>query len=98
MSKKYTDDMKKEVVHEFLKAEKKVSEIAKEYNLAESTVREWANKYSKEFYLEDENFNLEQSKKIKEMQNEIAELKRENKFLIEASAFFAKHTSESKKK
>ncbi len=36
MSKKYTDDMKKEVVHEFLKAEKKVSEIAKEYNLAES--------------------------------------------------------------
>ena len=98
MSIKYTEDLKREVVRDFLKAEKTAKEIAKKYNLAESTVRGWVNKYSEEFTYADEHFNLEQSKKIREMQTEILELKKENRFLIETSAFFAKHTSESKKK
>ena len=98
MSKKYSEDLKREVVKEFLKAENKVSEIAKKYNLAESTVRDWSTRYSEEYSFMDQKFNLEQSKKIREQQARITELEKENKFLIEASAFFAKCNLEGKKK
>ncbi len=47
-------------------------------------------KYSSENKYVDEEFNLEQAKIIKELKEEMAELKKENEFLKKAAAFFAK--------
>lgn len=98
MGKRHPVDLKIELVREFLKGEKTVSEIAKENNVAENTLRGWIDKYSADSSCVDENFNLEQSKKIKEQQARILELEKENRFLIQTSAFFAKSNLEGKKK
>ncbi len=98
MGKRHPIDFKKELVREFLKGEKTVSEIAKEYGVAENTLRDWIEKYSADSSCVDENFNLEQSKTIKELRAKISDLEKENRFLIQTSAFFAKPNLEGKKK
>jgi Transposase and inactivated derivatives len=48
MSTSYNDDFKKQVVKEYMKGLKSTAKIAAEYNIAKSTVSQWAKKYSEE--------------------------------------------------
>ncbi|MCI6675414.1 MAG: helix-turn-helix domain containing protein [Clostridiales bacterium] len=48
MSVRYSDDFKKEVIRAYMAGDKSTVEIAAEYNIAKSSVSEWAKKYGEE--------------------------------------------------
>ena len=48
MSVRYRDDFKKEVIRAYMAGDKSTVEIAAEYNIAKSSVSEWAKKYGEE--------------------------------------------------
>lgn len=48
MSVRYNDDFKREVVRAYMAGNKLTVELSAEYNVAKSTVSEWAKKYGEE--------------------------------------------------
>ena len=46
MSAKYNEDFKKEVVDAYIKSAKSYAEIAAEFNISKTSVRDWTKKYS----------------------------------------------------
>ena len=48
MSAKYNEDFKKEVVDTYIKSAKSYAEIAAEFNISKTSVRNWTKKYSEE--------------------------------------------------
>ena len=93
MSVRYNKDFKREVVRAYMAGNKTTAEIAAEYNIAKSTVSEWAKKYSKECqYMNTTlNFNEERTaKEIRRLNQLLKEKEKEIDFLKKAAAFFAK--------
>ena len=45
MSIRYSDDFKKEVVKAYMVGDKSTVQIAADYNIAKSTISQWANQY-----------------------------------------------------
>ena len=48
MSVRYNDDFKREVVRAYMTGNKSTVELSAEYNVAKSTISEWAKKYGEE--------------------------------------------------
>lgn len=48
MSVRYNEDFKKEVVRAYMAGDKSTAELSAEYNVAKSTITEWAKKYGEE--------------------------------------------------
>ena len=48
MSVRYNDDFKREVVRAYMAGNKSIAEISAEYNVAKSTISQWAKKYGEE--------------------------------------------------
>ena len=93
MSVRYNKDFKREVVRAYMVGDKTTAEIAAEYNIAKSTVSEWAKKYSEECqYMNTTlNFNEERTaKEIRRLNQLLKEKEKEIDFLKKAAAFFAK--------
>ncbi|MGO5051021.1 transposase [Lachnospiraceae bacterium LCP25S3_G4] len=67
MSVRYNDDFKKEVVRSYTAGNKSTVEIAVEYNIAKSSVSEWAKKYGKEFQYKNTTQNASESDSIREI-------------------------------
>ena len=93
MSVRYSDDFKKEVVRAYMAGDKSTAEIAAEYNIAKSTVSEWARKYGEECQYTNttsksiENDSAEEIQKLNQM---LKEKDKEIEFLKKAAAFSAK--------
>ena len=93
MSVRYNEDFKKEVVKAYMDGDKTTAEIAAEYNIAKSTVLEWAKKYSEECQYMNTILNFNEAKSAKEIRRLNQLLKEKEKeidFLKKAAAFFAK--------
>ena len=45
MSVRYNKDFKMEVVKAYMAGDKSIAQLAAEYNVAKSTITEWAKKY-----------------------------------------------------
>lgn len=90
MATRYNDDFKKQVVQEYMKGSKSTIEIAAEFNIAKSTVSEWAKKYSEECQYTTNNNEPDSTKEIRRLNQELREKEKENAFLKKAAAFFAK--------
>lgn len=93
MSVRYNEDFKKEVVKANMDGDKTTAEIAAEYNIAKSTVLEWAKKYSEECQYMNTILNFNEAKSAKEIRRLNQLLKEKEKeidFLKKAAAFFAK--------
>ena len=73
-SKNYTDDFKKQIVALKLNG-KSTSDIAKEYQIAKSTIIKWVNDYSK-----SGSFKAKDNRSDEE--NELLRLRKENKRLM----------------
>ena len=83
--KTYTDEFKT-MIAELVLAGKSVKEVASEYSLSETVVRNWSKKKAPITFGED-TINLEEINRIKK---ENARLKEENDILKKAMAIFAK--------
>ena len=48
MSVRYSEDFKKEVVKAYMFGDRSISQLSIDFNIAKSTIRDWAKKYSDE--------------------------------------------------
>ncbi|MDO5564876.1 MAG: transposase [Eubacteriales bacterium] len=86
-----SDDFKKEVVMAYMKGDKSIKDIAIEYNVARSTVSDWARKYSEECQYKNTTLKTDESAVSVEIRRLNLQLKeKEIEFLKKAAAFFAK--------
>lgn len=93
MSVRYNDDFKREVVKAYMVGDKSTTEIAAEYNIAKSTVSEWARKYGEECQYKNATSKLNESESASEIRRLHQMLKEKDKeidFLKKAAAFFAR--------
>jgi transposase len=98
MSAKYNEDFKKEVVDAYIKSAKSYAEIAAEFNISKTSVRDWTKKYSEEYQYTTNNKNNNNNNKsnidyvneIKALNRQLKEKEKEIDFLKKAAAFFAK--------
>ena len=92
MTKKYSEEFKKQMVQEYLKGTS-YAKLSKEYQVAKSTLVGWVKKYSEECQSTKPQTSpsfSENAKEIHELHKRIQELEKENLFLKKAAAFFAK--------
>lgn len=92
MTKKYSEEFKKQMVQEYLKGTS-YPKFSKEYQVAKSTLVGWVKKYSEECQSTKPQTSpsfSENAKEIHELHKRIQELEKENLFLKKAAAFFAK--------
>ena len=93
MSVRYSENFKKEVVRAYMAGDRSTVEIAADYNIAKSTISEWAKKYGEECLYKhttakkDENDSVSE---IRRLNQELREKDKEIEFLKKAAAFFAR--------
>jgi transposase len=101
MSKRYTKEYKSEAIK--LSEEIGSSEASKKLGVSDWTVRRWKKEAGTNTKAENAESskrlateNRELQEKIKEMEKEIARIKKENEFLEDAASFFAASRQKSK--
>ena len=93
MSAHYKKDFKLEVVKAYMAGDKSTIELAAEYNVAKSTILDWAKKYGEECQYTNTTSKYPESdstKEIRRLNQMLKEKDKEIEFLKKASAFFAK--------
>lgn len=93
MSVRYNDDFKREVVRSYMAGNKSTVELSTEYNVAKSTISEWAKKYGEECQYKNTTQKTNESdsaKEIRRLNQMLKEKDKEIEFLKKAAAFFAK--------
>lgn len=86
MSQKYTKEFKETIV-QLHESGKPVSELDKEYGVANQTVNKWIKLYGKSKISTPEELSLYE---LQQMRKEMAKMKEENEILKKALAIFAK--------
>ena len=92
MAKKYNEEFKKQVVHDYLKGTS-YPQLSKEYGIAKSTIAGWVKKYSEECqYTKPHTTSIpsDSAREIHVLDKKIAELEKENVFVKTAATFSAK--------
>ena len=93
MSVRYNDDFKREVVRAYMAGNKSIAEISAEYNVAKSTISQWAKKYGEECQYKNTTQKTNESNsanEIRRLNQMLKEKDKEIEFLKKAAAFFAK--------
>lgn len=93
MSVRYNDDFKREVVRAYMAGNKSTVELSAEYNVAKSTISEWAKKYGEECQYKNTTQKTNESdsaSEIRRLNRLLKDKDKEIEFLKKAAAFFAK--------
>lgn len=86
MSQKYTKEFKETIV-QLHEAGQSVSDLVKEYRVANQTIYRWLQLYGKSGKSKAENVSLHE---LQQMRKEMAKMKEENEILKKALTIFAK--------
>lgn len=86
MAQKYTKEFKETIAH-LHESGKPVSELVKEYDIANQSVYKWIKLYGKSKTSNPEDLSLHE---LQQMRKELAKMKEENEILKKALAIFAK--------
>ena len=86
MSQKYTKEFKDTIV-QLHEAGQPVSDLVKEYGVANQTIYTWLQLYGKSGKSKAENVSLHE---LQQMRKEMAKMKEENEILKKALSIFAK--------
>lgn len=84
MSVHYSDDFKKEVVRAYMSGDKSTVKIAAEYDIAKSSVSEWAKKYSEECHYTNttsKSTESDSAREIRRLNQMLKEKEKEIEFL-----------------
>lgn len=90
MSVRYSEDFKKEVVKAYMIGDKSISQLSIDFNIAKSTIRDWAKKYCDECQYTTNKKESDSATEIRRLNQKIKEQEKEIAFLKKAAAFFAK--------
>ena len=70
--------------------DKSISQLSADFNIAKSTIRDWAKKYSDECQYTTNKKESDSATEIRRLNQKIKEQEKEIAFLKKAAAFFAK--------
>lgn len=90
MSVRYNEDFKKEVVKAYMVGNKSISRLSVDFNIAKSTIRDRAKKYSDECQYTTNKKESDSATEIRRLNQKIREQEKEIDFLKKAAAFFSK--------
>ena len=89
-NKKYDKVFKQQIAKLHLEEGRTLTSLAKEYNIAKSTLNGWIKRFSNECIESEEKISPSVYEEIKLLKKRAAELEKENAFLKKAAAFLAK--------
>ena len=89
-NKKYDKVFKQKIAKLHLEEDRTLTSLAKEYNIAKSTLTGWIKSFSEECIESEDKISPNVYEEIKLLKKRAAELEKENAFLKKAAAFFAK--------
>lgn len=89
-NKKYDKVFKQQIAKLHLEEGRTLTSLAKEYNIAKSTLNGWIKSFSNECIESEDKISPSVYEEIKLLKKRAAELEKENAFLKKAAAFFAK--------
>ena len=89
-NKKYDKVFKQQIAKLHLEEGRTLTSLAKEYNIAKSTLNGWIKSFSNECIESEEKISPSVYEEIKLLKKRAAELEKENAFLKKAAAFLAK--------
>jgi transposase len=85
---RYPDEIRRRAIEEVTERGRASSEVARDLGMTQTTVSTWVRQYRRDHGLEP-GPTSDQTARIKELEKEVAELRRANDILKKASTFFA---------
>lgn len=92
MSKKrrsFTPEYKEEAAKMVIETSRPIAESAREIGINEQTFRNWVNAYRKDHAGEEPPLSVSERAELRELKDEVRELRLKSEFLGKAAAFFA---------
>lgn len=92
MSKKrrsFTPEYKEEAAKLVIETSRPIAESARDIGINEQTLRNWVNAYRKAHAGEDPPLSISERAELRELKDEVRELRLKSEFLGKAAAFFA---------
>ena len=93
MSVHYNEEFKKEVFKAYMAGDRSLVQLSADYNVAKSTISDWAKKYGEECQYKNttaKNIESDSAAEIRRLNQMLKEKEKEIDFLKKAAAFFAK--------
>jgi transposase-like protein len=87
--RKFTPEYRMEAVKMVIEGQRPIAAVARDLGINEGTLGNWVNKYRREHPVTEE-LNLDDRAKLRELERENRELKLQNEFLKNATAYFAR--------
>jgi transposase-like protein len=88
--RRFSPQFKAEAVQMVIETGKPIAEVARDLGIHEGTLGNWVNAWRRQNPEPDEPMALTERARVKEMEDEIRQLRMENEFLKKAAAFFAR--------
>src|SRR5664279_109192 len=86
----YSVEFKEAAVREVVDKSRPIADVARENGLVAQTLGNWVNAWRAEHMDDEPPLTLTERARLKELERQVRELRMENEFLGEATAFFAK--------
>ena len=90
VKKNYTPEFREEAVKMVLETSQPIAKVARDLGIVEGTLGNWVNTYRREHAGEEPPLTLNERARLRELERETRELKKEHDFLKKAAAYFAK--------
>ena len=88
----FTDEFKAEIVELCQRGDRSVGQIAKDFDLTETAVREWVKQAERDAGVRGDGLTSAERKELAELRRENRRLREDVEILKRATAFFAKET------
>ncbi len=86
---KFSASFKDEAVKMVIESSRPIADVAREIHVNEGTLGNWVNRYRREHAGEEPPLEVSERARLKELEDEVRELRMKNEFLGKAAAFFA---------
>lgn len=94
---RYPDEIRRRAIEEVIERGRRPADVARDLGMTSTTVSNWARQVRRDRGLEP-GPTSEQLARIKELEREVADLRRTNEILKKASAFFAQEADRTRTK
>ena len=89
--KMYTPEFRDEAVKIVLGSNKPIAAVARDIGVNEGTLTNWVNKYRQEHPGQEKPLEINERARLRELENQVRELRMERDFLKKAASFFARN-------
>lgn len=86
----YSPEFKEMAVREVIDRSRPIADVARQLGVVEQTLGNWVKAYREAHAGDEPVLSLSERARLKELENEVRELRMENDFLGKSVAFFAK--------